>query len=185
MTLIMRYPEGHKAQVKQRIVQEASRALRKSGLAGISIPSLMKKAGLTHGGFYAHFRDRDELVAQAIRSAAQETAASVLSPELSPAESLNRYLSMAHVTHPEGGCVLAALGTDAAHQPARVRAAFSDVAQGFLQLNEHKVHAQNPNDTPSDAALLQAATMVGAVILARLVKDPVLAERILAAARAR
>ena len=77
----MRYPDGHKEQVRAQIVRTAARALRELGLEGISIPALMKKAGLTHGGFYVHFKDRDDLVAAAVEHAAAETGARVLGPD--------------------------------------------------------------------------------------------------------
>src|SRR5262245_188353 len=58
----MRYPEGHKEAVRASIVESAARVLRRDGLDGVSIPALMKEAGLTHGGFYGYFKNRDELV---------------------------------------------------------------------------------------------------------------------------
>ncbi|MCE9579243.1 MAG: TetR/AcrR family transcriptional regulator [Deltaproteobacteria bacterium] len=181
----MRYPDGHKEAVREKIVRVASEALRRHGLEAVSIPALMKQAGLTHGGFYAHFKNRDELVAEAVRAAADETGGGALAPELSLAESLRRYLSMGHLEHREEGCVLAALGTDGARQRAPVRRAFAEVARGFLARIDAKLRPGRAEGArPSDAALVQASTMVGAVVLARLVDDPALAERILAAARA-
>ena len=180
---IMRYPEGHKDDVRARIVDAASRALRRHGIDGVSIPALMKQAGLTHGGFYTHFESRDELVADAIVAAGTETADAVFPDAIPLDETLDRYLSKGHLDHPEEGCVLAALGTDGARQPARVRKAFAHVARGFLRLTERKLHPRRRSDTVSDEALARAATMVGAVVLARLVQDSSLSERILAAAR--
>lgn len=180
---VMRYPAGHKEEVRGRIVQAAAAALRKAGLAGVSIPALMKEVGLTHGGFYAHFEDREALVAAAIEAAGEETATSVFGLESLDA-ALERYLSPEHVDHPERGCVIAALGTDA-HAPApTIRAAFARVARGLVQLVEGKLHAKGRSRAPSDEALRLASTMVGAVVLARLVDEPRLARRILSAARA-
>jgi TetR/AcrR family transcriptional repressor of nem operon len=184
MMAVMRYPEGHKEAVRERIVLAASRALRGRGLDGVSIPALMKQVGLTHGGFYAHFADRDELVAAAVAAAAGETAEAVFSDDVPLAETLRRYLSTHHMEHPAEGCVLAALGTDGARQPPRVRGAFAEVARGFLRLVERKVHPDGDPAALSDEALRRAAMMVGAVVLARLVRGPELAQRILSAARA-
>lgn len=181
---IMRYPDGHNEAVKDRIVQAASRALRRHGLEGVSIPALMKRAGLTHGGFYTHFKNRDELVAAAVLSAAAETAHGAFADELTLSETLKKYLSKGHIEHPEEGCVLAALGMDGARQSPRVRRAFAEVALGFLRLTERKLHPRACADAPSDEALARAATLVGAVVLGRLVRDPALSDRILAAARA-
>lgn len=182
MMVVMRYPDGHKQAVKERIVGAASQALRRHGLAGISIPAVMKQAGLTHGGFYSHFKDRDALVAAAVRAAADATAAGVFAAALSREQTLAGYLSKGHVDHPDAGCVLAALGTDGARQSAPVRAAFAEVARGFFRLAASKLDRRG-GDHPSDAALVGAATMVGAVVLARLVRDPALSERLLAACR--
>jgi len=183
MITIMRYPEGHKQAVRQQIVDQASKALRLHGLAGVSIPALMKEVGLTHGGFYTHFKDRDELVVEAVHAAASETAKTVFSKGMTLQEALGTYLSLRHMEHPEHGCVLAALGTDGTRQSTRVQMAFSQVAREFLKLIDRKVNPQRHAATLSDQALVQAATMVGAVVLGRLVGDSALAKRILTAAR--
>jgi TetR/AcrR family transcriptional regulator, transcriptional repressor for nem operon len=183
MMLFMRYPEGHKEETRERIVREASAALRRDGLSGVSIPALMKRAGLTHGGFYGYFRDRSELAAAAILSAASDTAHGVFADEVPLEETLRRYLSEGHLEHPEQGCVVAALGTEGERQPAPVRRAFAEAARGLLRLVEKKLHPERPSRAVSDEALRLAATMVGAVVLGRLVDDASLAKRILSAAR--
>ncbi len=183
MMNIMRYPEGHKQAVRERIVRNAASALRRHGISGIGIPALMKRAGLTHGGFYAHFRNRDDLVAEAVRSAADDTARRVFADDAALDAALGAYLSRAHVEHPERGCVLAALGTDAVRQRAPVRRAFADAARGFLRLVQRKEHPDRPDTGPDDDALRRAASMVGAVVLARVVDDPSLSERILRSVR--
>jgi TetR/AcrR family transcriptional regulator, transcriptional repressor for nem operon len=180
----MRYPQGHKEAVRARIVESASRALRRRGLTGVSIPALMKEAGLTHGGFYSHFRDRDELLAEAVAFAGQETATRVLGPGTQNGqEMLRAYLSPEHATHPEHGCVLAALGTEGPHQGAKLRRTFGTTARGFIQLVHEKLHPRDRSERPSDDALETAARMIGGVLLARLVQDEELANRILVAAR--
>ncbi|MBK6695912.1 MAG: TetR/AcrR family transcriptional regulator [Myxococcales bacterium] len=184
MMTIMRYADGHKEAVRQRIVDAASAALRRSGLAAVSIPALMKSAGLTHGGFYAHFEDRDELVAAAVQAAGAATAQGAFAESVPLEETLARYLSKGHVEHPEGGCVVAALGTDGHRQAPSVRRAFAEVAKGLLRLVDGKLHRNQRARSPSDEALRLASTMVGAVVLARLVDDPKLADRLLRAARA-
>ncbi len=180
----MRYSEGHKEAVRATIVKKAAQALRRAGLAGVSIPTLMKQAGLTHGGFYAHFKNRDELVAAAVLAAADETGAALLSKDGGDlATTLRAYLSEEHVEHPERGCVLAALGTEGRQQSAQVRRAFAHAARGFLRLVGQKLEKAPPDAAPSDDAMRLAAQMVGAVLLARLVDDPALAGKILNAAR--
>lgn len=179
----MRYPEGHKPAASARIIQAASEALRRSGAAGISIAAVMKQVGLTHGTFYVHFEDRDALVAAAVRAAAEGTAADVFADDLLLAQTMGRYLSQAHLDRPDHGCVLAAMGTEGPRQPTKTRAAFAEVARGFLGLVEGKLSPRRKSKQPSDEALASAATMVGAIVLGRLVDDPRLAERILEAAR--
>ncbi len=180
----MRYPDGHKETVRARIVAAASRALRRDGTAGVSIPRLMKQAGLTHGGFYGHFRDRDELVAEAIRFAAAQTGSQIFADHASgPQALLDSYLSQGHLKHPADGCVLAALGTEASRQPASVRRTFAAVARSFLRSIERKLHPTSQPGTLSDDTLALAARMIGALVLGRMVKDDALACRILAAAR--
>jgi TetR/AcrR family transcriptional regulator, transcriptional repressor for nem operon len=181
----MRYPPEHKETVRATIVKLAAEALRRDGLAGVSIPSLMEAAGLTHGGFYVHFKNRDELVAAAVMAAAEETGANVLSESVGDLDAtLTSYLSREHVEHPGVGCVLAALGTEGRRQPTVVRRAFAKAAQGFLRLLEPKVHPKRPKAAISDETLALASQMIGAVVLARLVDDEGLASRLLTAARA-
>src|SRR5688572_33455326 len=97
MMVIMRYSSAHKEAAHERIVRAAAGALRRRGITGIGIPALMKQVGLTHGGFYSHFKDRDALVVEAIRSAASETFNGALADGNTLAESLRHYLSMGHV----------------------------------------------------------------------------------------
>lgn len=179
----MRYPPGHKEAVRASIVESAARALRRSGLDAVSIPALMKEAGLTHGGFYGYFKNRDQLVAEAVTWAAQQTAARVLSEEAGDLRTMiERYVSEGHAKHPEMGCVVAALGTEGPRQPAPVRRAFGEVARGFVRLVDRQLRRKRTTAEPSDEALRLSAQMIGAVILARLVEDEALAKRILEAA---
>jgi TetR/AcrR family transcriptional repressor of nem operon len=179
MDHVMRYPDGHKAEVRARIVEAASHAIRRDGLDGVSIPALMKQVGLTHGGFYAHFRDRDELVAAAVGVAADETAERVFGGDL--AASLDAYLSAAHLAHPDVGCVVAALGAEAPRQKAPVRKAFARAARGLIQRVEARLHPRSRSLHRDSLAL--TAQLVGAVVLARLVQDPALAQQILESVR--
>ena len=103
----MRYTAEHKEQTHRRIVWTAARAFKRHGLQGVGIADLMKKAGLTHGGFYAHFPDRDTLVAEAT-AAGYEEAAERLLAHLAEAPSdetlralLDRYLGSTHRAHAE------------------------------------------------------------------------------------
>jgi TetR/AcrR family transcriptional repressor of nem operon len=179
----MRYPDSHKAEVKDKIVRAAARLFRRDGLDAVSIPGLMKEVGLTHGGFYNHFEDRDALVAEAVLAAAHD---GVIADESRTFEATVRdYLSEAHAQHPEVGCVLAALGPDATRQGRGVRRTFAEIARGFLSRLEAKRLGASASrrKSPTDETLAVGAQLVGAIVLARLVDDPELAKRILAVAR--
>jgi len=189
----MRYPPEHKEEVRRRLVTAASHALRRDGLDGLSIPALMKKAGLTHGGFYAHFDSKDALVAAAVDAAADDTAARVFGAAPDVAALADAYASFAHVDRAGDGCVVAALGGEGRRQPAVVRRSFARAARGLIDLVQQKLtpsstsNAPKPNApqrAPSDEALETTARLVGAVVLARLVDDDDLRDRLLAAARA-
>ena len=180
---IMRYPPGHKEAVRERIVAGAATGLRERGLSGLGIPALMRRAGLTHGGFYAHFKDRDDLIAEAIEAAGAETAAGPFAEGVPLADALAAYLSPEHLSDPAGGCVVAALGAEGPRQRSKVRKAFGRVARGLIDLVDRKVRRHPGSGGPSDEALRLTATMVGAVVLGRLVDDPELARRVLAVAR--
>jgi TetR/AcrR family transcriptional regulator, transcriptional repressor for nem operon len=179
----MRYPAGHKDSVRARIVETASRILRREGLDAVSIPNLMKEAGLTHGGFYVHFKDRDQLVAEAVAHAAHDGA--FASEAATADQAFAKYLSKDHLDHPDYGCVIAALGDEGARQPGRVGRAFAGAAGGLLRRIEKKLHPKSERRTVSDDTLQKASQIVGAVVLARLVQDDALAERLLATAKER
>src|SRR5215470_3031594 len=177
----MRYPDGHKDEVSARIVKSAARAIRKDGIDGVSIPKLMKLAGLTHGGFYGHFRDREELIEKAILQAARD---SMLAGDKPAPEAFESYLSTKHALHPEDGCVVATLGAEGARQKGPVRKIFAEIGRRFLRHVERRLRPDAAKDSRiSDEALVTASRIVGAIVLARLVQDEALAERILSAAK--
>jgi TetR/AcrR family transcriptional repressor of nem operon len=176
----MRYPDGHKDEVRARIVEVAARALRKDGLDAVSIPKLMKAAGLTHGGFYVHFKDRDELVAAAVEKSASDSA---LAGDGTLEQSASRYLSKEHVAHPEMGCVIASLGFEGSRQKGKVRRAFAEAARRLLTRVQKKLHPDSTPGTIDDDTLQKASLMVGAVVLARLMQDDALAQRLLDAGK--
>jgi AcrR family transcriptional regulator len=178
-----RTPGSTKAETHERIVQTAARAIREHGYAGASVADVMKQAGLTHGGFYAHFASRDAMLEEALDRAAAESRGRMTAVG-ERAESgraleamIASYLSERHVEHPEAGCSLAALASETARQaPALRRIATRQVA-GFAAL----IAEQLPGgDTPEnrDRALATVASLVGALTLARVVDDPALSRAI-------
>jgi TetR/AcrR family transcriptional repressor of nem operon len=181
----MRYPKGHREETHARIVDEAARAFRENGIEGVSIGDLMARLGLTHGGFYAHFENKDVLAAEACERAATEGQELLYrgTERLSRDEALltviRRYLSRTHRDHPENGCAAAAMGSEMRRASPVVRSMFSRVVTAIAT----RFRAVLPEGATQDDALGMLATMVGGMVLARAVDDPALSDRILQAAR--
>jgi TetR/AcrR family transcriptional regulator, transcriptional repressor for nem operon len=159
-----------------RIVDAAARAIRRSGYDGTAVAEIMKDAGLTHGGFYAHFASREAMLAEAADRAGAESVAALTrvvaaAPPREALQALLRaYLSKAHVEGAETGCPLAALGSEMPRQAPEVRRAATRRIKEMIDL----VGRQSPDWGQPGAhehALVTVATMVGALLLARAVDD--------------
>lgn len=179
--------EARKEQTHARIVTTASRAVRRSGCAGVGVAEVMGEAGLTHGGFYAHFDSREAMLAEAVAHAAQDSrdrldahVASRVAGGTSPLRALvEAYLSDAHRTAVEGGCVVAALASELPRQPAPVRAVAAERVRRLVERVRHAL----PPDSAAGAAEAIASAMVGALLLARTVDDDAEAATLLRRAR--
>jgi len=160
-----------------RIVETAARAIRRSGYSGTGVADIMKEAGLTHGGFYAHFSSRDDMLAEAADHAGAETiaAAKQVLTESPKQERLwalmNAYLSDAHTANIEMGCSFAALGSEMHRQAPEVRAASTERIKEMIRLIEGQLSDQTETGAHEEA-LLTVSTMVGTLMLARAVNDP-------------
>jgi TetR/AcrR family transcriptional repressor of nem operon len=161
----------------ERIVEAAARAIRRSGYEGTSVADIMKEAGLTHGGFYAHFASREAMLAEAADRAgadavaAMERVAASVPTEQALQAMKQAYLSKAHVEGVETGCATAALVSEMPRQAPEVRRAATRRIKEMIDL----VARQSPDWGQPDAhehALVTVATMVGALVLARAVDDP-------------
>lgn len=160
----------------ERILEAAARAIRRSGYDGTSVADIMKEAGLTHGGFYAHFASREAMLAEAAdRAGADAVAASTRIAATAPPEQalqrlLQAYLSKEHVNSIEIGCPVAALGSEMPRQAPEVRRAATRRIKEMIDV----VARQSPDWGQPGAhehALVTVATMVGALVLARAVDD--------------
>jgi len=160
----------------ERIVEAAARAIRRSGYDGTSVADIMKEAGLTHGGFYAHFASREAMLAEAAdRAGAEAVAASTRVAATAPPEQamrrlLHAYLSKEHLISVEMGCPVAALGSEMPRQAPEVRRAATRRIKEMIDV----VARQSPDWGQPGAhehALVTVATMVGALVLARAVDD--------------
>lgn len=179
---------GHKARTRARIIEAAASAFRERGVEGVAIADVMHAAGLTHGGFYAHFPNKEALVAEAIarglvdsrRAFVAEAAAA--NPEAPLREIIRRYVSRFHRDHPAEGCAMPALSADVAREPDEVRHAFTTALEAFVaELMEHV--PGSTSEARRDAALALVAGMAGAIALGRAVDDPDLSDRVLLATR--
>ena len=170
----------------ERIVETAARAIRRSGYNGTSVADIMKEAGLTHGGFYAHFPSREAMLAEAADRAGAESVAistrvAATAPPKQALQALVRaYLSKEHVKSVEMGCPIAALGSEMPRQAPEVRRAATRRIKEMIDV----VARQLPDwgqPTAHEHALVTVATSVGALLLARAVDDPKLSDAFLEA----
>ena len=184
----MRYDAEHRQQTREKVVRKAAEAIREHGPDKISVAELMAKVGLTHGGFYAHFKSKDDLVSEAIAYIFNERyeALRKILEEDGPAEGLSAfidmYLSTLHRNRRDKGCPLAALTSDLARMPAAVRKRFDADLQGQTDLIASALKAMKLPQPDSLAASV-LAELVGAVAIARTVSNEEASERILDAAR--
>jgi len=165
----------------ERIVEAAARAIRRSGYDGTGVADIMKDAGLTHGGFYAHFASREAMLAEAADHAGAETVAAseriaaAVPPQQALQALLQAYLSKQHIEGVENGCPIAALGSEMPRQAPEVRRAATRRIKEMIDL----VARQSPDWGQPDAherALVIVATAVGTLLLARAVDDPALCD---------
>jgi AcrR family transcriptional regulator len=116
----MRYRPEHKVETHQKIIKDASRRIRAEGLNGAAVSAVMKDAGLTHGGFYKHFENKDDLLLESLREGFREIEDTLVhAAEQSPRGEawkavVETYLSLELCEHPERGCPLAALSPELA-----------------------------------------------------------------------
>ncbi|WP_424753211.1 TetR/AcrR family transcriptional regulator [Methylobacterium sp.] len=170
---------------RDRVIDVASRLFRKHGFDGIGLADLMKGAGLTQGGFYKQFASKEDLAAQACAravTAVQERWRhfAARDPERPLASLVRSYLSVGHRDATEEGCVLAALGADAARTGCPVRASLEKGVEAYVDFLESLLPQDGANRRQRAMAL--ASTMVGAIVLSRAVNDETLSETILNAA---
>ena len=159
----------------QRIVDAAARALRRSGYAGTGVADIMKEAGLTHGGFYAHFESRDALLVEAVTKAGQDNAAWLAQRAAARGDGgasalrvvIESYLRPEHMAGIETGCVVSALVSEMPRQAPEVRAASAERVRGLVE----RVRKALPAGADTAQAALIASAMVGALQLARGLDD--------------
>ena len=165
----------------ERIVEVAARVIRRSGYGGTGVADIMKEAGLTHGGFYAHFASRDALLAEAGDRAGAESVAlaaqlaAAAPPGLALQTMMRAYLSPEHIGAIETGCPVSALGSEMPRQTPEVRRAATIHIKEMIDLfarqlpdwGQPQAHAQ---------AMAMVCALIGTTMVARAVDDAKLSE---------
>jgi len=184
----MRYAPDHSAKTRQRVITQAAAAIRKNGPDGVSVATIMRKAGLTHGGFYAHFETKDDLVAAALGhmfdGSARRSRTWTKDHEGADAFAafVNAYVSREHRDRPEGGCAIAALASQIPRENPKIRNAFDSGVEGLVEIVESLLPHNAGRDTRG-VAVSMMAEMTGAIAAARAVRDRALSDAILDATR--
>ena len=180
----MRYKQEHKEETHRRIVESASREFRSHGFEGVGIANLMGGLNLTHGGFYAHFADKEDLVAESLALALNQSLEAMLAALEAGGLTamLDFYLSEDHRDHPALGCPLPALVAEVARRPSSSREVFTEkLSEIYNAIAEHMPGLTHAHKFEKVSVMF--ASMVGAMSLARAVSDPVLSKTMLRSTR--
>jgi TetR/AcrR family transcriptional repressor of nem operon len=190
----MRLTKVQATQNRQHILTTASRMFRLHGMENVSVADIMKASGFTHGGFYNHFKSKEELAAEAI-ACAFENSTSNLSKKFASAKSPQKgfdlviadYLSTAYRDSSTGGCPAASLPADAARNGKEVQTAFANGVEAYLDLFSARIGVQSGGSKHAarQQAIILLSGLVGALMLSRAVKksSPKLSGELLSAAR--
>jgi TetR/AcrR family transcriptional regulator, transcriptional repressor for nem operon len=185
----MGHSKASKANTRAKLVETAAARFKERGVDGISLADLMHDLKLTHGGFYKHFASRDELVAEALELALEQSAQTMrehlfAGDKPTPAKFVDFYLDEAHRDARAGGCAVAALAGDAARKGAEVQAQFRKSIERNV---ETLSGALDKGDAPEsrETALMILSALYGALMMARAVGDSPLSREVLRTVRKR
>ena len=173
----MRYSQDHKAQTHQRIIKEASARFRRDGIGATGLQPLMKALGLTHGGFYSHFKSKDELVEKALQAAGEQcdVTCAQLFAQVHPLEAfIDTYLSEWHQTSPDEGCPLPTMSSELG-----LRGQPSPTSDVVLNARLEQIQGTLEGEDAADQSIFIMSALVGALLLSRSVESPELAQRVL------
>jgi AcrR family transcriptional regulator len=178
---------SRKEETHERIVEVAARAIRRTGYSGTGVADIMREAGLTHGGFYAHFDSRDALLAEAGDRAGAESVAlaarvaAAAPPGLALQAMMQAYLSPEHIASIETGCPVSALGSEMPRQAPEVRRAATIRIKEMIDLFARQLPDWGRPQAHEQAMALVCA-LIGTTVVARAVDDPKLSQALCAAA---
>ncbi len=186
----MPYTVEHKQETRERIVESARRLFNRQGFTQVSIDEIMEGAGLTRGGFYNHFKNKEELYAEAVTHILSNHPAknwddvsfdfSVSGPALAETV-VNAYLSRNHIEDLDGLCPMIALPSDIARGGVEVKRAYEQILEAMV--NIFSGNFSTPVSNKRERALGVAALCVGGMVLARAVENNALSDEIREAAR--
>ncbi len=185
----MRFGVKHRVESRERILQSAAAHFRSEGTEAVSVRDVMQAAGMTHGGFYKHFADKDQLLHEAIKKALADVSAQIakLTEGMPRPMALKRvidfYLSEDHMRHPNLGCALAALGTEMARMEPRMKKEVSKALDAYAEGLSFLMPGQTPVQQQA-AFLVLFPSMAGCIMTARAHSSRQRKGRLLAAARA-
>jgi TetR/AcrR family transcriptional regulator, transcriptional repressor for nem operon len=184
----MRYSKEHKLETHARIVKKASVRLREKGAHGVGVADLMKEAGLTHGGFYAHFDSREALVIEAFADAMDRSTerwrklAEQTPPDKRLATIVATYLTPLHRDDPGHGCAVPTLGAEIARESPKTRRAFAAKLEQMIDMLAAQI-PELPRKAARKRAMAVIATMMGTLVLARVAGTGDFSDEILGAGR--
>lgn len=185
--IISRKLPSRKEETHERIVEVAARAIRRTGYSGTGVADIMKEAGLTHGGFYAHFDSRDALLAEAGDRAGAESVAlaarvaAAAPPGLALQAMMQAYLSPEHIAAIETGCPVSALGSEMPRQAPEVRRAATIHIKEMIDLFARQLPDWGQPQA-HERAMALVCGLIGTTMVARAVDDPKLSQALCAAA---
>jgi TetR/AcrR family transcriptional regulator, transcriptional repressor for nem operon len=184
----MRYSLEHKARNHEKILSVAARSFREHGGDTSGIGTVMKKVGLTKGGFYRHFKSKDDLFVEAVARALDEMGRGTAEVARSAPEGrvlhaiIERYLSAAHANSPGAGCVLSALGPELARKPLSVRKRIEALLDAYRERLLPFMPGHTREEKLAKCRLL-FPSMAGVLMMARVISDPQKREQRLMEAR--
>ena len=181
----MRYSPDHKEKTRAKILESAATIFRRQGYHATGVDKVMEEAGLTAGGFYAHFPSKDALLAEALEHYAAK-GSNTLERGLEDASDrewvrgiVDRYLDDSHRRRPETGCPIPSLAPEIGRAGKAPRQAFERLVGRLFA----KIAAHLPREDAEERAIAITALCVGGMALARAVHDPGYSDRIMAACR--
>jgi TetR/AcrR family transcriptional repressor of nem operon len=184
----MRYRPEHKGEVHRKIVKDASRRVRAEGLNGAAVVAVMRDTGLTHGGFYKHFENKDELLLESLSDAFRDIgdtlvrAAEQSHPEAAWKAIVKTYLSLEFCDHPERGCPLPALAPELTRVDQKMRRRILPQLVNYKDRMLPFMPGQRTADKER-AFFVIFSTMVGTIEIARMLPEPAMREKVLSSSR--